>query len=91
MDNWEVAEAGWTIKFKTAYEYYGGDGKYYYLWISNKEGGAVFKATAQEIDEFTGQEYYRRDLQSEKDGTRQQIKYEENYRGYFIRFNITFL
>ena len=34
--NLEVAEAGWTIQFKTTYEDYGGDGKYYYLWIGNK-------------------------------------------------------
>jgi len=34
--NWEVAEAGWTIQFKTADEALGGDGKYFYLWISNK-------------------------------------------------------
>ncbi|CBY11416.1 unnamed protein product [Oikopleura dioica] len=34
--NWEVAEAGWTIQFKSAYKNSGGDGKYYYLWISHK-------------------------------------------------------
>ena len=33
--NLEVAESGWTIKFKTASKYYGGDGNFY-LWISNK-------------------------------------------------------
>ncbi|CBY33396.1 unnamed protein product [Oikopleura dioica] len=91
-DNCEVAEAGWTIKFKSAQERNGGDGKYYYLWISNKEGGAKFKAIAQEIDYLTGKEANRRELQSEKNGTRQRIKYERvvGY-GCFIRFNITFL
>ncbi|CBY11407.1 unnamed protein product [Oikopleura dioica] len=89
--NSEVAEAGWTIKFKTAFEDYGGDGLYFYLWISNKEGDAKFKATAQEIVGSTGEEKNRRELQSEKDGTRQRIKYE-NVAGYaFVRFNITIL
>ncbi|CBY13741.1 unnamed protein product [Oikopleura dioica] len=87
----EVAEAGWTIQFKTADKYFGGDGKYCYLWISNKEGGAKFKATALEIDGMTGEEKNRRELQSEKDWTRQRIKYEM-VAGYpFVRFNITFL
>ena len=35
-DNWEVAEAGWTIQFKSALKHLGGDGKYFYLWISKK-------------------------------------------------------
>jgi len=35
-DNWEVAEAGWTLQFKTAHEYYGGDGRNYFLWIGKK-------------------------------------------------------
>ena len=35
-DNWEVAEAGWTIKFKSAWTANGGDDQYFYLWISNK-------------------------------------------------------
>ena len=34
--NLEVAEAGWTIQFKTTWKDFGGDGKYFYLWISNK-------------------------------------------------------
>ena len=56
------------------------------------EGGAEFKATAQEIDYVTGEEANRREMQSEKDGTRQLIKYEENPdNGALIRFNITFL
>jgi len=91
-DNLEVAESGWTIQFKTADKIVGGDGKYFYLWISNKEGGARFKAIAQEIHYRTGEEANRRELQSEKDGTRQRINYEKvvGY-GCFIRFNITFL
>ncbi|CBY12545.1 unnamed protein product [Oikopleura dioica] len=90
-DNLEVAKAGWTIQFKSADERKGGDGKYFYLWIGNKEGGAKFKATTQEIN-WDGEEKNRRELQSEKDGTRQRIKYEE-VAGYdsFVRFNITFL
>ena len=32
----KVAEAGWSIQFKTAEEDEGGDGKYFYLWIENK-------------------------------------------------------
>ncbi|CBY32054.1 unnamed protein product, partial [Oikopleura dioica] len=91
-DNWEVAEAGWTIKFKSAWTANGGDDQYFYLWISNKEGGAKFKATVQQIDSDTGEEANRRELQSEKDGTRQLIKYEEDDdAGYFVRFNITIL
>jgi hypothetical protein len=34
--NWNVAEAGWTIQFKTALEHSGGDGKYFYLWLEQK-------------------------------------------------------
>ena len=53
---------------------------------------AKFKATAQQIHQRTGEELNRRELQSESDGTRQRIKYEEEfYAGWFIRFNITFL
>ncbi|CBY15992.1 unnamed protein product [Oikopleura dioica] len=89
--NWEVAEAGWAIQFKSAYKDRGGDGKYFYLWISNKEEGGNFKAMAQEINSVTGEEANRRELQSEKDGTRQLIKYEK-VAGYpFVRFNITIL
>ncbi|CBY43407.1 unnamed protein product [Oikopleura dioica] len=85
--NLEVAEAGWTIQFKTALKRNGGDGKYHYLWISNKE----FKATAQEISDVTGEEANRRELQSKKDGTRQRIKYEMVAYKDVVRFNITFL
>ncbi|CBY12831.1 unnamed protein product [Oikopleura dioica] len=88
--NWEVAEAGWTIQFKTADKDYGGDGKYFYLWISNKEGGAKFKAIAQQI-KWNGEEKNRRELRSEKDGTRERIKYEDVAGYVFVRFNITFL
>ena len=42
-DIWEVDEAGWTIKFMTADEYKGGDGKYFYLWIENKSTGDTSK------------------------------------------------
>ena len=35
-DNWNVAEAGWTIQFQTAFEKYGGDGKYFHLWLEQK-------------------------------------------------------
>ena len=35
-ENWNVAEAGWTIQFKTADEDYGGDGKYFHLWLERK-------------------------------------------------------
>ncbi|CBY32038.1 unnamed protein product [Oikopleura dioica] len=87
----KVAEAGWTTKFKTARKNYGGDGKYSYLWISNKEGGVKFKATAQEINCLNGEETNRRELQSEKDGTRQRIKYEMVAGYLFVRFNITIL
>ena len=55
------------------------------------EGGAQFKATAQEICWVNGKEKNRRELQSEKDGTRQRIKYEKVSRDYFVRFNITIL
>jgi len=55
------------------------------------EGGAKFKATAQEICVGTGKEANRRELQSEKDGTRQRIKYEMVAGYQFVRFNITFL
>ncbi|CBY11428.1 unnamed protein product [Oikopleura dioica] len=89
--NWEVAEAGWTIKFKTAFETFGGDGKFFYLWISKKEGGAKFKATAQQINSLNGEEVYQRELQSEKDGTRQLIKYKQATGYGFVRFNITIL
>ncbi|CBY11723.1 unnamed protein product [Oikopleura dioica] len=89
--NWEVAEAGWTIKFKTAWEGNGGDGKYFYLWIANKEEDAKFKATAQEIDYRNGEEFNRQELQSKKDGTRQRIKYEKVDYYSFVRFNITIL
>ncbi|CBY12549.1 unnamed protein product [Oikopleura dioica] len=87
--NWEVAEAGWTIQFKTAFIDFGGDGKFY-LWIGNK-GGAKFKATAQQINYGNGEEKNRLELQSEKDGTRQRIKYELVARYVFVRFNITIL
>ncbi|CBY14410.1 unnamed protein product [Oikopleura dioica] len=86
----KVAEAGWTIKFNTAFKNYGGDGKFY-LWIWNKEGGAKFKAIAQEIDERNGEEANRRELQSKKDGTRQRIKYEDVAGYVYVRFNITIL
>ena len=53
---------------------------------------AKFKATAQQIYGGTGEEKNRRELQSEEDGTRQRIKYEENWNaGDFVRFNITML
>ena len=85
--------------------YFGGDGKYFYLWISKKgknqnlsflnlilDAIAKFKATAQQIDYWTGEEKNRRELQSEMDGTRQQIKYEWDGNLYcYIRFNITLL
>ncbi|CBY32044.1 unnamed protein product [Oikopleura dioica] len=90
-DNLEVAESGWTIQFKSARKDCGGDGKYFYLWISNKEGGAKFKATAQEIGGWNGEEANRRELQSEKDGMRQRIKYEKVADYSFVRFNITIL
>ena len=51
---------------------------------------AKFKATAQQID-WNGKEENRRELQSEKDGTRQRIKYEDDGYGDFVRFNITLL
>ncbi|CBY32834.1 unnamed protein product [Oikopleura dioica] len=89
--NLKVAEAGWTIQFKTYEEDYGGDGQYFYLWLSNKEGGAKFKATAQEINSWSGEEANRRELQSKKDGTRQRIKYEKIAGYVFVRFNITIL
>ena len=55
------------------------------------EGGAKFKATAQQIHYWNG-ESNRRELQSEKDGTRQRIKYERVDGHYmFVRFNLTFL
>ncbi|CBY13019.1 unnamed protein product [Oikopleura dioica] len=89
-DNWEVAESGWTIQFKSANENSGDDGNFY-LWISYRRG-AKFKATKQEICPWTGEEFHRRELQSEKDGTRQRIKFEDNIRGgCFIRVNITLL
>ncbi|CBY31515.1 unnamed protein product [Oikopleura dioica] len=91
-DNWEVAEAGWTIQFKSTVDDFREDGEYFYLWISNKEGGAKFKATVEEIDHLTGEEENHRELHSEKDGTRQRIKYEEEFDAdYFVRFNITLL
>ena len=37
QQNWEVAEAGWLIKFKTAWERKGGDGVYDYR-VSAKKG-----------------------------------------------------
>merc|ERR1712037_777768 len=91
--NWEVAEAGWTIQFKTFRENYGGDGENYHLWISKKDATAKFKATAQEIDFETGEEFNRRELQSEEDGTGQRIKYEKDLEllVFFVRFNITML
>jgi hypothetical protein len=53
---------------------------------------AKFKATAQQINYFTGEETNRRELQSETDGTRQRIKYENvTVTGRFVRFNITLL
>ena len=53
---------------------------------------AKFKATAQQICYVTGEEKNRRELQSEKDGTRQRIKYEwVSGAGGYIRFNITLL
>ncbi|CBY12819.1 unnamed protein product [Oikopleura dioica] len=89
--NCEVAESGWTIKFRSAYEEFGGDGKYYYFWLSNKEGGAKFKAIAREIDLRNGEEKNQRELQSERDGTRQLIKYIKVDDLAFVRFNITIL
>ncbi|CBY12820.1 unnamed protein product [Oikopleura dioica] len=86
----EVAEAGWTIQFKSADKNYGGDGQYFYLWLSNK-GGAKFKAIAQQIGGGSGKEKNQRELQSEKDGTRQRIKYEQVAVFAFVRFNITIL
>ena len=102
-DNWEVERAGWTIKFKSAMEAHGGDG-YYYLWIGNTgktfklmflnlilDGGAKFKATAQEIDAITGETFNRQELPNKKDGTREVVKYEKKSKAVFVRFNITFL
>jgi len=90
--NWNVAEAGWTIQFKPAREDFGGDGKYFHLSLERKAGRAKFKATAQQIDPWTGEEENRRELQSETDGTRQRIKYEmDRQAGCFVRFNIKFL
>jgi hypothetical protein len=34
--NFKVAEAGWTIQFQTVDEDYGGDGKYFHLWMEQK-------------------------------------------------------
>ena len=31
--NLNVAEAGWTIQFQTARKDFGGDGKYFHLWL----------------------------------------------------------
>jgi len=46
----------------------------------------------EEIDHLTGEEENHRELHSEKDGTRQRIKYEEEFDAdYFVRFNITLL
>jgi hypothetical protein len=53
---------------------------------------AKFKATAQQIDRWTGEEKNRRELQSETDGNRQLVKYERHPQdGGYIRFNITLL
>ena len=35
-NNWNVAEAGWTIQFQTIWENGGGDGKYFHLWLEKK-------------------------------------------------------
>jgi hypothetical protein len=35
-NNWNVAEAGWTIQFQTIWENGGGDGKYFHLWLEEK-------------------------------------------------------
>lgn len=34
--NWEVAKAGWTMRFQSVSQGEGGDGVNYYLWIGNK-------------------------------------------------------
>jgi hypothetical protein len=56
------------------------------------DANAKFKATAQQINNWTGEEKNRRELQSETDGNRQRIKYEYvRGAGGFVRFNITLL
>ena len=54
------------------------------------DGGAKFKATAQEI-KMTGNEWNRRELQSEKNGTKEVVKYKMKAGYCFVRFNLTFL
>ncbi|CBY41740.1 unnamed protein product [Oikopleura dioica] len=90
-DNWELAEAGWTMRFQSVSQGEQGDGINYYLWIGNKEGGAKFKAVAEQINQWDGETTKRRELQSEKDETRERVKYrmESNYMS--VRFNITIL
>jgi hypothetical protein len=56
------------------------------------DGRAKFKATAQQIYGADGEERNRCELESETDGSRQQIKYEmDPEAGSFVRFNILFL
>jgi len=74
------------------------------LWIGKKgknnnlffnnlilDGNAKFTATAQQIQSVNGKEENRQELESEKDGTRQLLKYEKDDNLAFVRFNITFL
>ncbi|CBY32622.1 unnamed protein product [Oikopleura dioica] len=78
------------MEFKSAEEYADGDG-FFYLLIEKKDGDAKFKTTAQEICDLYGKERNRYELQSEKDGTKEVVKYEQKYDYEYIRFNLTFL
>ncbi|CAG5104970.1 Oidioi.mRNA.OKI2018_I69.chr1.g1718.t1.cds [Oikopleura dioica] len=91
--NWDVAEAGWHLVFKSALKDKGGDG-WFYLSLWNNEGGIRFKAIAQQILWETGEESNRKEIESQADGPRQTIKYrycETRTRWIdYVRFNVYF-
>ncbi|CAG5103250.1 Oidioi.mRNA.OKI2018_I69.chr1.g684.t1.cds [Oikopleura dioica] len=92
VQNYEVAEAGWRIRFQTAKKEYGGDGSNHFLSVSsNGQSSAKFSAVAQTILLDKGDVSRKREFMSIKDGAWESVLFNGDADFNYVRFNITFV